>query len=261
MISRLLLSLVLGAWSIIVVAQPIDLIEHRVWNKAPIHIVLPVGKERRIDFPLPVQLQVPASVKAMSKRIQITESGSVYWIATQPFKKMRVNAITETGYSYILDVEARPKGHQHPIAILDDRIPPDESNTAAPAGPSYDYDYVDLARFASQNVYAPERLIKPLPGARRVNLDVHEPIPLVRGMDLIATPMAQWSVPTVPTLYVTAIRIESNSLDRVILDPRKLRGDFLAAAPQHEYVNPVGEEGSTTTWYLISGRPFSEVSP
>ena len=33
---------------------------------------------------------------------------------------------------------------------------------------AYDYDDVDLVRFAAQNVYAPMRLIKPLPGVMRV---------------------------------------------------------------------------------------------
>jgi len=243
-----------------VLSQPVELLEHRVWNKTPIHIVLPVGKERRIDFPLSIQLQVPASIKVMSERIQITESGSVYWIASKSFKKQRVNAITDTGYSYVLDIEARPKGHQHPIAIVDERIPKQDTSTGQSSGPVYDYDYVDLARFASQSVYAPERLIKPLPGIRRITVE-SEHLSLVKGADLITEPMAQWVVPTIPSLYVTAVRVTSNILKPITLDPRLLRGDFLAASSQHSRVNAAGEEGDTTTWYLISAQPFDEVSP
>jgi integrating conjugative element protein (TIGR03749 family) len=196
----------------------------------------------------------------MSERIQITESGSVYWIASQSFKRQRVNAVTDTGYSYILDIEARPKGHQHPIAIVDDRIPKQDLNTSRSSGPIYDYDYVDLTRFASQSVYAPERLIKPLPGIRRVTVE-SEHLSLVKGADLITEPMAQWVVPTIPSLYVTAVRVTSNSLKTITLDPRLLRGDFLAASSQHSRVNAAGEEGDTTTWYLVSDQPFDEVSP
>ena len=257
---RSFLTLILCLLPLALLAQPVDLIEHRVWNKTPIHIVLPVGKERRIDFPLSVQLQVPATVKALSERIQITESGSVYWIAREPFAKQRVNAITDTGYSYLLDIEARPKGHQHPIAIVDDRIPKEEANTRQSPGQSYDYDYVDLLRFASQSLYAPERLIKPLPGLRRIEIET-DPLPLVKGADLLTEPMAQWAAPTIPSLYVTAIRVTSNSLNKITLDPRLLRGDFLAASSQHAFVNPVGEEGTTTAWYLISAQPFNEVTP
>jgi hypothetical protein len=39
-----------------------------------------------------------------------------------------------------------------------------------------------------------------------------------------------------------------------------LRGDFLAASSQHSRVNAAGEEGDTTTWYLVSDQPFDEVS-
>ena len=254
------ISIILFLLSLPVFSQPIDLLEHRVWNKEPIHIVLPVGKERRIDFPLSIELQVPASVQAMSERIQITESGSVYWIASKSFKRQRVNAITHTGYSYILDIEARPKGHQHPIAIVDDRIPIQESNTGQSTKSKYDYDYVDLTRFAAQSVYAPDRLIKPLPGIRRVAIDSGH-LPLVKGADLLTEPMVQWVVPTIPSLYVTAVRITSNSLKKITLDPRLLRGDFLAASSQHTSVNAAGEEGDTTTWYLVSDQPFDEVSP
>jgi len=242
-----------------VVAQPVETIEHRVWNKHPIHIVLPVGEERRIDFPLSISLQVPELVRGMSERIQITESGSVYWIANQSFKRQRVNAITDTGYSYILDIEARPKGHRHPIAIVDDRIPKPIGDGQS-IDHQYDYDYVDLIRLAAQSIYAPHRLIKKLPGVRRIAIEP-EPLPLVRGGDLIIEPIAQWVAPTIPTLYVTAVRVQSNALDPVILDPRDLRGDFLAASSQHGYVNAVGDAGDTTAWYLVSNQPFDEVTP
>ena len=251
---------VLCLLSTALLAQPPELIEHRVWNKAPIHIVLPVGKERRIDFPLSVQLQLPASIKDLSERIQITEGGSVFWIASKPFNPQRVNAITDTGYSYQLDIEARAKGHQHPIAIVDDRIPAQQSNTTQSPEQRYDYDYVDLLRFASQSLYAPDRLIKPLPGLRRIPIETG-PLSLVKGADLLTEPMAQWVAPTIPSLYVTAVRVTSNSLNKITLDPRLLRGDFLAASSQHGFVNPVGEEGTTTAWYLISAQPFDEVAP
>lgn len=240
-------------------AQPVPTIEHRVWDKTPINIVLPVGEERRIDFPISINLQLPNHVQQFSKRIQITESGSVYWIATKSFKKVRVNAVTETGYSYILDVEARPNGHKHPIEILDDRIPKKTTGTSQINSSPLDYDYVDLGRFASQSIYAPERLIKPLKGIKRIEVDSSEKN-LVKGGDFITEPMAQWMVETIPSLYVTAVRVTSNSLKTEILDPRLIRGDFVAASSQHKHINPAGHDGDTTTWYLISNQPFDEVT-
>lgn len=241
-------------------AQPQEILEHRVWNKTPIHIVLPVGQERRIDFPLSIQLQVPSFVKLMSERIQITESGSVYWMASKSFKKQRILAVTDTGYSYVLDVEARPKGHRHPIVIIDERIAKSNANGSIEEAQLYDYDYVDLMRFASQNLYAPERLIKKLPGIKRIDIEKRI-VPLVKGGDFIAESIAQWVAPTIPSLYVSAIRISSNSLTKKILDPRLIRGDFVAASSQHSYINSVGEDGDTTMWYLVSEQPFNEVAP
>ena len=89
----------------------------------------------------------------------------------QAFKPERVKAITFTGYSYFLDVEARKDAPSHPLVVLDDRVPVDAGCEHRPRpgnDRSYDYDDVDLVRFAAQNVYAPLRLIKPLPGVTRV---------------------------------------------------------------------------------------------
>lgn len=242
-----------------VIARPLATnIEHIVWNKTPINIVLPVGTERRIDFPISIKLQVPASIQDKSKRIQVSESGSVYWLATKPFKSARVNAITDTGYSYILNVEARKKAPDNPIAIIDNRIKTNKNQDDVQS--VFNYDYVDMIRFAAQSIYAPERLVKRLPGIHRVQVDT-SPVLLVKGGDLITAPMAQWMASTVPSLYVTAIRVTSNSLKRIVLDPRLLRGDFLAASSQHGYVNAVGDDGDTTTWYLVSSQPFNEVAP
>ena len=37
-------------------------VEHVVWDKTPIKLSLPVGKERRIDFPVPIKLEAPSIV-------------------------------------------------------------------------------------------------------------------------------------------------------------------------------------------------------
>jgi integrating conjugative element protein (TIGR03749 family) len=234
-------------------------VEHIVWDKSPIQIVLPVGQERRIDFPVPIHLEMPRALKDASKPIQIREDGSVYWTATKPFEKTRVKALTHTGYSYFLDVSAKKNGHSHHVVIVDNRISKaDEDAQSLNIARQYNYDYVDLARFAAQSVYAPLRLIKALPGVVQVGVE-NEEVPLYRGRDLITEPMAQWKSPTVPAFYVTAVRVTSNALGAIVFDPRLLRGDWLTATAQHAVVNPVGKDGSTTTWYLISKAPFNEM--
>jgi integrating conjugative element protein (TIGR03749 family) len=236
--------------------------EHVVWDKTPIQLSLPLGTERRIDFPVPIKLEAPGEVVAASKPIQIREDGSVYWTATQAFAPVRVKAITFTGYSYFLDVEARKGAPSHPLVVLDDRVPADETDPVVQARqrPQYQYDDVDLVRFAAQNVYAPLRLIKALPGVIQV------PVPeqasgLYRGHELTIEPMAQWRSPTAPSRYVTTLRVTSNALQAVVFDPRRLRGQWLSAASQHAVIHPAGTDGDTTIWYLVSAQPFEETCP
>ncbi|MEN8168378.1 MAG: TIGR03749 family integrating conjugative element protein [Pseudomonadota bacterium] len=253
----LMLLLLLGVSSTMAATD----LEHVVWNKTPIKVTLPVGEERRIDFPVPVKLEVPAALAQASKPIQIREDGSVYWTANKAFKADRVKAITFTGYSYFLDVEARKGGLTHPLVILDERVPGVEDEKAQlRQRRSYDYDDVDLARYAAQNVYAPMRLIKPLPGVTRMPVPDRD-YPLYRGKDLTVEPLAQWRSPTMPSRYVTALRVTSQSLTETVFDPRQLRGDWLSAAAQHPVIHPAGSDGDTTTWYLVSAHPFEETCP
>ncbi len=234
--------------------------EHVVWDRSPIQVMLPVGKERRIDFPVPVKLVVPNDGVSASKPIQIREDGSVYWTATKAFKKLRVQAITLTGYSYLLDVEAKKGAASHPIVIIDERVPVEEDEqTVAELRLTYDYDIVDLTRLAAQSIYAPERLVKALPGITRIPVSGQACASrLYRFHDLAFKPLASWQSPGVPARYVTAVRVTSKSRETTVFDPRLLRGDWLAASAQHSVLEPAGYDGDNTTWYLVSAGPFEE---
>lgn len=244
-----------------------EIIDHAVWNNIPIKVVLPVGIERRIDFPVPVKIEWPDSIRDKTRNLQLRENGSVYWTAEESFPLTRVNVFALSGESWLLDVEARPEASARTLAIVDDRFTDDRVPAAGNAagrsskkGPAYDYDAVDLVRFAAQQLYAPRRLVKPLPGVVRVPVSTTD-LPLYRGGTLRTAPIAQWKSPGVSPMFVTAVRVTAEALDAVDLDPRYLRGDWLSAAPQHGRVEPVGEAGNTTVWYLVSSRPFDEAAP
>ncbi|MEW8048427.1 MAG: TIGR03749 family integrating conjugative element protein [Candidatus Thiodiazotropha sp.] len=235
--------------------------EHIVWDRSPIQVILPVGEERRIDFPVPINLDVPQEAVKLSKPIQVREDGSVYWTALQSFNTLRVQAITFTGYSYFLDVSAKKGASTHPIVILDDRVPDDEDKKAdTKKRLSYEYDDADLIQYAAQNNYAPARLVKSMPGVTRIPVS---PLAcsehLYRFHPLSYEPIAQWQSPAVPTRYVTAVRVHSQTANEIVFDPRLLRGDWIAASAQHTVLGPAGTDGDNTTWYLVSDRPFEEV--
>jgi integrating conjugative element protein (TIGR03749 family) len=243
-----------------------ETVEHVVWTNAPIRVMLPVGVERRIDFPVPVKLEWPDAVRDQTSNLQIRENGSVYWTAKAPFERQRVNVLTDSGYSYLLDVEAKEGASDHPLIVIDDRIESDEGSTTEPSADTasrfYQYDYIDLTRYAAKNLFAPPRLAQPLPGVVRVPIETDVDYPLYKGGDLITRPIAQWKAATLPTLYVTAVHVASNNTSaNTPLDPRHLRGELLAATPQHDFVMPKGRSGDTTVWFLVTARPFEEVAP
>ncbi len=250
---------------------PQRIVEHVVWDKTPIKVTLPVGIERRIDFPVSgSKFEVPEKLLHKSKPIQMREDGSVYWTALEPFSFERVQFITATGYSYFLDVQAVDNkkgaysGLERPLVIVDTRVKQNDDKEKDAQGlasaKKLNYDYVDLARLAAQSIYGPERLIKNLPGVTRIGVDPC-PVKLYRGGQLVTEPIAQWKANTVPSLYVTAIRVTSNALEDVVWDPRRIRGEFVAVSTQHTLVKAAMEEGDTTTWYLVSGKPFKDAVP
>jgi len=240
-----------------------EVVDHVIWKNIPIRIVLPVGRERRIDFPTAVKIEWPNDVARSTRNLQLRENGSVYWTAGNAFNRQRVNVFTFTGESYLLDVEAHPDAPARTLVILDDRFDTGDGNTEGQHtanNKSTHLDSVDLVRFASQMLYAPRRLVKKLPGVTRVPV-TKEDVPLYKGGELRTSPIAQWKTSGVPALYVTAIRVTANALIPVTLNPRNLRGDWLNATPQHGRVNAAGDEGDTTAWYLMSSRPFEESVP
>lgn len=237
---------------------PREVVDHVVWQNIPIRLVLPVGRERRIDFPTTVKIEWPRAVEDKTQRLQIRENGSVYWTAAAPFESQRVNVMTTTGETYLLNVEARENASARTLVILDERFPTQETKPSKPkkrrtAPP----DAVDLVRYAAQMLYGPRRVVKAVPGVTQIPIDTQD-IPLYKGGALRTSPIAQWKA---GALYVTAVRVTADSLEPVELDPRLLRGDWISATPQHSWVAESGGVGDTTAWYLVSDRPFEEAAP
>ena len=246
--------------------------ERIIWDRTPMGIMLPVGQERQVTFPAPVEVGMPAGLADMV-RTQVV-AGTVYWLAKKDFTPQRIQVRdAATGQIYLVDLSARPSASTAPIIIA--HAPADPTSTAfglvpgaagaagatgaaaipdraiaAPKIPTYDY--ATLTRFAAQSLYAPRRLSPSMPGVFRAPVD-ERPVNLVRGEAIQATPLIAWRS---GNLYVTAVRLRNQGYSSVILDPRDLRGLWLAAAFQHARLLPKGDEADTTAVYLISAKPF-----
>jgi integrating conjugative element protein (TIGR03749 family) len=236
--------------------------ERIVWRKEPIGLELTVGKERRVDFPGPVKVGLPPQIES-AVRVQ-SIAGTVYLLADSAFDPTRVMVReTESGRMYLLDVAASGDGGSGgpPVEVYAG----EESNTGRnrptndsigqdtrpPALPSYGY--VTLTRFAAQQLYAPARLLKDLPGVVRVPIK-RKKVSLVRGAAVTAEPLVAWRA---GDLYLTAVKLANGTGRALTLDARTLRGDWLSAAFQHNRLLPKGDESDTTALYLISTRPFA----
>jgi len=223
-----------------------------LWQKVPIAVQLTVGEERLVHFPGPVSVGVPAMLDS-SLRTQ-TVNGTVYWRASAPISTTRV-AIREldSGRMYLIDLQAGLAPSDNvPIRVMLDTPATAEIGATTTPGPGH-YDYVQLTRFAAQQLYAPVRLVSTLPGVVRVPLQ-QDAVPLVRGGAVEATPLIAWRA---GSHYVTAVKLVNRTTEPQVLDPRALRGQWLSATFQHARLLPVGDEADTTVVYLVSAQPFA----
>ena len=231
--------------------------ERIVWKKTPIAIPLVVGEERLVHFPDSVSLGLPPSLIPVLRSQSI--NGTLYLLARQSFETTRVIVRSETGGPlYVLDLSAEPQRTQKPplpdVQVLLETPKVADSTTISTVTNSnrpLPWGYVALTRYAAQQLYAPERLIPNEAGV--VTLPVNaEPVDLVRGGQVDAVPVASWKA---GLQYVTAVKLTNRTAKAVVLDPRKLRGAWLAATFQHNRLLPAGNDADTTVVYLVSDRP------
>jgi len=234
-----------------------DTPERIEWKKAPIRLELVVGQEQRIEFPAAVKVGVPASVQPLLRTQSV--NGTVYLLAHAPFDSSRLMVRElDSGRIYLFDVMVVEDGvatHPIQITVTDDS---DTNKDRATGGHEPDQrqpGYIQLARFAAQQLYAPARLVKDRPGIVRVPIS-RDPINLLHGGAIEATPLVAWRA---NGLYLTAVKLTNRTEQPQTLDPRDLRGAWLTATFQHHRLLPKGDEADTTAVYLISARPF-EVS-
>ncbi len=227
------------------------------WKKAPIRLELKVGQEQRIEFPASVKVGVPAPVQALLRTQSV--NGTVYLLAHAPFgsNRLMVREI-DSGRICLFNVTSTKKGGaSHPMQIYvtgNAGTTKDSATASSEAGPDRP-DYIQLTRFAAQQLYAPSRLLIDRPGIVRVPVK-RDTVDLLHGGMVEATPLGAWRS---NGLYVTAVKITNRTNQAQTLDPRNLRGAWLTASFQHHRLLPKGDAADTTAVYLISARPF-EVS-
>jgi integrating conjugative element protein (TIGR03749 family) len=221
------------------------------WERAPLAIALTVGEERMLNFRAPVSIGVPVGLEPLL-RTQ-TVNGTVYLLANSQFPAARlIVRELDGGQVYLLDVTATEEGgRRSAVAIIIDEVFSADRGSQANDGRRH-VGYVTLTRYAAKQLYVPLRLLSSEPGIVRQAVR-QEPVRLVPGASVTATPLAAWRA---GSLYVTAVKLTNRRKTAQVLDPRTLKGKWLAATFQHGRLLPAGDEADTTAVYLVSAQPF-----
>lgn len=260
-------------------SEPAKADEFMKWERIPLQIPLQVGLERVVFVDKNVRVGFPPALNG-KLRVQST-GGAVYLKADSIFPQTRVQLQdVESGQVILLDVTASEKGPSEPVRLvysgevntvsqtIDTRrqaensggnIQPGSDDGTQAKRKKVQYSAptpVLLTRYAAQSLYAPLRTVEAVPGIRPVYPHLPKRLTTLYPSEAImATPLTAWNV---ANRTVVAVRLQNTASRRIVLDPRALQGQFVAATFQHRWLGPVGTPEDTTTVYIVTGtRPES----
>ena len=227
--------------------------EHVVWDKTPIHLNLSINQERLVRFPQAVQvIDSEAGDKISVLKIQ----GALYLKARKTFSNKRLLIqLMPQGEVIILSLTADENTNAAtPIEILIEKNESTES-TLQDSKSNIDLNAITLTRFAVQSLYAPDRLLVVPTGVNRTPMQTSREIPLIYGASISARPLISWHG---GGFYVTAVELKNQLKQEVILDPRRILGNWQTATfyPTNT-LSGRGHDDSSTV-FLVSDRPFND---
>lgn len=222
--------------------------EHLVWEKVPLTIELPLNKERLVQFPQAIKI----IDQQLSTNLDILKvKGSLYLKAKESFKDSRlIVQLLPEGEVVILNLNANEKAiNTTPIEILID----DHQSAQNSGGNQYEYNAIQLTRFAIQALYSPERVREIPEGIYRTPMQTNKTIPLFYGASIEAHPLASWRG---GNLYVTAVDLKNLLNKPANLQFSKLMGNWQTASFYPKNLLPARSQHESTTVILVSDQPF-----
>lgn len=238
-----------------------DSVENRIWNKNAIDISIPVGKDRRIEFPTSVEVSVDES---MSQKIEIVNirGGSVFIKPLDKMENVKVifNDMSNKNY-WVIRISTSNKAHTHPVRINDVRSVED-INSKNTKNSDKILDPISLIRFASTQFYGPERLKMEDSRISGSYINMGE-IDFYSIFGVNQTVHGVWNAEIAgEKLYVTAILVENTLSESVILDPREVKYDILYLGGQYNILEPASYYPQNSTYvYAVSRHPLVSEEP
>ncbi|MEQ4258587.1 TIGR03749 family integrating conjugative element protein [Pseudomonas syringae] len=260
-------------------AQIASAVEILRWERLPLAIPLRINQERIVFVDQNVRVGLPRSLTE-KLRVQST-GGAIYLYAKEAIEPTRLQLQNaKTGEIILVDIAATAASTDQtplePVKIVEGETSSARYGGAATArsakattkttdssSRSSDEDDepeevvrretpvpVVLTRYAAQMLYAPLRTVEPVDGIAQVkverNLDLATLLPT---LPVKSTPLGAWRL---DDFWVTAVKLQNQTAQRITLDPRELMGEFVTAAFQHPYLGSRGDASDTTTLYLVT---------
>ena len=239
-----------------------------VYKEIPVDLSLKINKERVFMFTNPVEIWLPDNAQSL---VNVESVGrNLYITALNHFTKIRirVRSIEDESF-YIFNLKIVNENN-----VISDLLKVIHHNELNRVDLKQDALYrqtnldprLYLIRYAAQQLYAPQRLLKPDPNVIAMAHSKTELPHLIRGGFVRAMAIASWKN-TNNSLYVTAIRLENISNKKIQINHEKdIRGNFLVSALQHTYLESKNvsdvkkDHSNVTTLYVVGEQEFGGVN-
>lgn len=267
MLKKILFSVSLLLFPLVVLAAD-QAPKRMIWKGDPLRVPLSQNVEQRITFPDAKIIWADLPNQLKGKLVTQIVANDVYWTAKEPFDRIRIT-LGEEGSDkvFLMDVSASSKKVITPRIVVMMGSDPYSSIPEPPKTIKSTVDnvrasssspvagYATLLRFASAEVYAPQRLRMKGTGIVKVSISPASVHSLLPQHTLMISTAAAWRS---NNLYVTALEVVNKSAQNVMLDPREIRGVWKAALFQQNILRSHGGRDDNTTLFLVSDKPFTD---
>lgn len=247
-----------------------------VWRKTPITVELIVGVEQLVMLPQDGAVGLPPELGNPNLFRTLVTGGTAYWTALDAFEPTRIKVRLDSGEYLLFDVSARiekaPPAQVETLQVVlaNEADGPDPQSNHSPDGQA-PVTLFELIRYAAQDLYAPARLVAPVPGVRSVPVGLTGNLTALydqgKHRGLIVQPLKAWAA---AGLYVTAFIVTNEHSHRMILDNRKVRHannaerngvapPFVASSFFDRELAPRGTPGNRTTLFIVTDQPIRAV--
>ncbi|OGT35655.1 MAG: integrating conjugative element protein [Gammaproteobacteria bacterium RIFCSPHIGHO2_12_FULL_37_14] len=234
--------------------------DHVVWDGIPIAFSVPVGQERILKFPGSVTLN-NSNARLTTDKVSIqNNAGFLYIKAKKEFRSIRLDfTLSSTGQVILVDLSAQGSVSDTPVSVV---LSDNKSQNTVSTNANQDQNNIQsvndvtLMRYAIQHLYAPQRLISHNNSITRVPMETQQSVDLFDDKSVMAMPLISWNA---GNLYVTAVLLKNNWDEKILLNPRNINGNFIAASfYPSRIINPKGGNNDRSTVFLVSNEPFND---